>query len=33
MAILIDVPGKKDGKSRIIGVGLSPGDENYPEPY
>jgi hypothetical protein len=33
MAILIDVPGKKDGKSRTIGVGLSPGDENYPEPY
>jgi hypothetical protein len=33
MAILIDVPGKKDGESRTIGVGLSPGDENYPEPY
>jgi hypothetical protein len=33
MAILIDVPGKKDGEPMTIGVGLSPGDENYPEPY
>jgi hypothetical protein len=33
MAILIDVPGKKDGESMTIGVGLSPGDETYPEPY
>jgi hypothetical protein len=33
MAILIDVPGKRDGAPMTIGVGLSPGDDSYPEPY
>jgi hypothetical protein len=37
MAILIDVPrqmpGKTPGTSMTIGLGLSPGDQSYPEPY
>jgi hypothetical protein len=33
MALLIDIPGKKEGEAMTISVGLSPGDETYSEPY
>ncbi|MGA7953733.1 MAG: hypothetical protein WCA07_09465 [Gloeobacterales cyanobacterium] len=33
MAILISLSGKKDGEPMTIGIGMSPGDVNYKEPY
>lgn len=33
MAILIMLTGKKDGKPMTIGIGMSPGDKSYDEPY
>ena len=33
MAILISLSGKKDGEPMTIGLGMSPGDVNYNEPY
>jgi hypothetical protein len=33
MACLIELPGQKNGEAISIGVGLSPGDGSYSEPY
>lgn len=33
LATLITLPAARDGVTRTIGVGLSPGDDSYPEPY
>ncbi len=33
MATLITLPGTKNGSPLTVGVGLSPGDTSYPEPY
>lgn len=33
MATLITLPGEKNGSPLTVGVGLSPGDTSYPEPY
>lgn len=33
MAILILLPGNKNSEQMSIGIGLSPGDKNYDEPY
>ncbi len=33
MAILISLSGKKDGELMTIGIGMSPGDVSYNEPY
>jgi hypothetical protein len=33
MAVLISLPGKKGGEPMTIGMGLSPGDKSYSEPY
>lgn len=33
MATLISLPGQKNGEPMTIGVGLSPGDQSYGEPY
>jgi hypothetical protein len=33
MAILIMLPGKKGGEPMTIGIGMSPGDKSYDEPY
>jgi len=33
MATLVSLPGKKDGEATSIGIGFSPGDTSYTEPY
>ncbi|NHC34223.1 hypothetical protein [Scytonema millei] len=33
MATLISIPGKKNGEPITVGVGMSPGDRSYDEPY
>jgi hypothetical protein len=33
MATLISLPGQKNGEPMTIGVGMSPGDQSYGEPY
>lgn len=33
IAMLITLPDTNDGNSLIVGLGLSPGDTSYPEPY
>ncbi len=33
MATLISLPGRKNGELMTIGIGLSPGDSSYDEPY
>ncbi|MBD2073082.1 hypothetical protein H6F86_04100 [Phormidium sp. FACHB-592] len=33
IAMLITLPGTKNGHPLTIGIGLSPGDTSYPEPY
>ena len=33
MATLISIPGKKNGEPMTVGVGMSPGDKSYNEPY
>lgn len=33
MAVLVMLPGIKDGSLLTVGVGVSPGDASYPEPY
>ncbi|HAG82957.1 MAG TPA: hypothetical protein DCL61_17800 [Cyanobacteria bacterium UBA12227] len=33
MATLISLPSTKDGEEKTIGIGLSPGDTSYDEPY
>ncbi|GAB4196358.1 MAG: hypothetical protein Fur006_43710 [Coleofasciculaceae cyanobacterium] len=33
MATLISLPGRKNGEQMSIGIGMSPGDKSYDEPY
>lgn len=33
MATLISIPGQKNGEPMTVGVGVSPGDKSYDEPY
>ncbi len=33
IATLITLPGGTDGETQTVGVGYSPGDQSYPEPY
>jgi hypothetical protein len=33
MATLISIPGKKNGEPMTVGVGMSPGDRSYDQPY